>query len=189
MSGEYAAVVGDNILIQRMSDGDRDALGELYDRYSRLMVSVSIRWFGNLESAEDLVHDVFLEAWGKAHTYDPRRSSVKSWLMLRLRSRAIDRFRSLGRFQEEELSEIVSYDVEFDETFGQKIDVEILRGHFSVLNKEQIEVMESVYFFGESGPEAAVRLGIPLGTVKSRLASALRLLREAVRVSHDSGTE
>ncbi|HEY2216370.1 MAG TPA: sigma factor, partial [Solirubrobacteraceae bacterium] len=72
----------------RAAAGDRAALGLLYDRFAPSMLAVGQRILGSAREAEDLVHDVFLEAWLRARYYDPARGSVRTWLMLRLRSRA-----------------------------------------------------------------------------------------------------
>lgn len=86
----------DDALVKLLAAGDQDALAELYDRYSAMMVGVAVRLLNNNRDAEDLVHDVFIEAWQKASSFDPTRGTVRSWLMVRLRSRAADRRRTLS---------------------------------------------------------------------------------------------
>ncbi|MEZ4468804.1 MAG: sigma-70 family RNA polymerase sigma factor [bacterium] len=84
----------DTRLVLGMAQGDKSALGQLYDRHAPLLLGVALRLLGDRPEAEDLVHDVLIEAWQRADTYDPARASVRSWLLLRLRSRALDRLRS-----------------------------------------------------------------------------------------------
>ena len=81
-------------LVIAIADGDRDALASLYDIYAPIMLATAHRMMGDRREAEDVLHDVFLEVWRKAGTYDPGRAKVKTWLLLRLRSRVLDRLRS-----------------------------------------------------------------------------------------------
>src|SRR5262245_29015389 len=83
-------------LIQAVATGDRRGLGGLYDRYAPVLMALGIRMLGARREAEDLVHDVFLEVWRQAHDYDPRRGSVRTWLLMRARSRALDRRKAAG---------------------------------------------------------------------------------------------
>src|SRR5262245_39452125 len=83
----------DDSLIVVADGGDASALARLYDRYAPPLLSAGERILKNRRDAEDLLHDVFVEVWQQAGDYDPSRGSVKSWLFLRMRSRAIDRLR------------------------------------------------------------------------------------------------
>ena len=87
----------DERLIAAVAEGNRDALGELYDRFAPSMLAVALRMLGSSREAEDVVQDVFLEAWQRAAHYDRARGTVRTWLMLRLRSRTLDRLRSTAR--------------------------------------------------------------------------------------------
>lgn len=81
----------DVALMKAIVSGDRRALRELHSRYALLLLSLAELLLSNRIEAEDLLHDVFLEAWNKAHTFDPSRGEVRTWLILRLHSRARDR--------------------------------------------------------------------------------------------------
>src|SRR5688500_10353217 len=74
----------DERLIVAIAEGERDALGELYDRFSPALLGVALRMLGSTREAEDVVQDVFLEAWQRARHYDRSRGTVRTWLMLRL---------------------------------------------------------------------------------------------------------
>ncbi len=143
---------------------------------------------GNRAEAEDLVHDVLLEAWKRAETYDPQRASVKAWLMLRLRSRALDRLRSarVARHVSEEDAGLDNRAAPVGDDPGQSPDRARLGEKLGALPVAQRRVVELVYFDGLSAREAAERLGVPVGTVKSRLAAALEKLR---RVLEPAGAE
>ena len=141
------------------------------------MLGVALRILPDRQTAEDLVHDVFLEAWRLAADYEAERGSVKGWLLIRLRSRALDRRRS-GHF-----SKRSSLDDQPEKEWIQEEDPVLgpdrmaVRAALETLPAEQRRVIELGYFEGLSSSEIATELGIPLGTVKSRVASALGRLR------------
>lgn len=189
-NGAHAAGVHplDVELVRAMARGDRDGLGGLYDRYAALLCGVGIRLLGDRREAEDLVHDVYLEAWHKASSYDSTRGTVRSWLLLRMRSRCLDRRKSAGERRVDRVGDVESFDRhdgELDDggTYGG--DRERVRQVLDRLPPEQREVLELCYVAGLSGSEASSRLGVPLGTVKSRVAAALGKLRTELRVEHE----
>jgi len=168
----------DDALLAALERGEPDALAEMYDRYASLMTAIAYRLLNNRRDAEDLVHDVFLEAWQKADTYDAQRGSVRSWLMVRLRSRATDRKRTLATAR----SRSVLLDVP-DQTAGEDEVFELARqaGTHSLLESldtEQRRVVNLAYFEGLTSRDIAKRCSLPVGTVKSRLSRAIARLRE-----------
>jgi RNA polymerase sigma-70 factor (ECF subfamily) len=169
-------------LVARAAGGDRAALGILYDRFAPSMLGIGQRIVGSAREAEDLVHDVFLEAWLRARYYDPARGSVRTWLMLRLRSRALDRRRSAQRARSVELDELrfVSKTPAADLP-AQSADGRKLRGLMNALPEEQRTVLELSYFQGCTCAEIAVSLNVPLGTVKSRMSRAIAHLRGSLQ--------
>jgi RNA polymerase sigma-70 factor (ECF subfamily) len=86
----------DRDLLAAIGKGDHAALAELYDRHAPQMLAVALRILQDRRDAEDLLHDVFLEAWQKTDSYDAERGTVRTWLLMRVRSRAIDRMRTLA---------------------------------------------------------------------------------------------
>ena len=89
----------DEQLIARCADGDDAALGDIYSRYCGITLGVATKLLQSRQEAEELVHDLFLEVWQRAAAYDPSRGKVRTWILVRLRSRALDRLRSRGRRQ------------------------------------------------------------------------------------------
>ena len=169
--------------VRALVQGDQRALAELYDRYARLLMAVGQRILGSSREAEDLLHDVFLEAWRSAKDFDPRRGTVRAWLTMRMRSRALDRVRAAGRAKV-----VLHPDGQAPETAapsqGEAIgDRERIRAAVAELSEDQRPVLEMTYFQGMTGPEVADALGLPLGTVKSRLSRALKQLRAAMRTA------
>jgi RNA polymerase sigma-70 factor (ECF subfamily) len=172
--------ISDHALVAAMARGNAEALSELYDRYSGLMMAVGLRVLSNRAMTEDLVHDVFLEAWRVSATYDRARGTVKTWLLIRLRSRALDRVRSAAVSRRVDhggvdLPEPDQDPRENDPT--QRHDRLRIRRIVAQLPEVHREVIELAYFQGLSGSEISERLGLPLGTVKSRTAAGLSRLR------------
>lgn len=166
-----------------MAAGDRSAMGALYDRHASLLLGVALRLLGDRPEAEDLVHDVLLEAWQRADTYDASRASVKSWLLLRLRSRALDRLRSARLSRRAPDDELARRPAHAPEDPALQPDREGLGARVEGLPDAQHTVVRLIYFEGLSAREAAERLGVPMGTVKSRLAAGLEKLRHALGVA------
>jgi RNA polymerase sigma-70 factor, ECF subfamily len=167
-------------LVTAVVSGDRDALARLYDRHAGRLAALIARILGDGTQAEDVVHDVFVEAWHHAHEFDPRRGTVRSWLTTRARSRALDR---VGHRERGVRAHAHAYADGLVATAGAR-DVEgqhdaaILRGSLAGLPPELADVIEGAYYQGMSATELADRFSIPVGTVKSRLARAIAHLRE-----------
>ena len=169
-------------LVTAIAGGDAGALASLYDRYSGLLLAVAERIIGIRREAEDLVHDLFIEVWQRAGDYQPDRASVRTWLLIRLRSRAIDRKRSSR----------VSRSIAFEDSpiFTQASaassdylhDEPRVRAALEGLTPDHREVLLLGYFEDLSCAEIAERVGVPIGTVKSRIAAARGRLRGLLEV-------
>ncbi|HEY4158907.1 MAG TPA: sigma-70 family RNA polymerase sigma factor, partial [Polyangiaceae bacterium] len=161
--------------------GDTTAIAALYDRHARQMLGLAERIAGGRPQAEDLVHDVFVEAWRCAADYDRTRGSVKAWLLLRTRSRAIDYRKSANVART-----VVGADTLLATLADPVAEVDVadrsrLRARLAALSAEQREVLVLGYFEGLSSSEIAERIAVPIGTVKSRVAAALASLRRSLR--------
>jgi len=168
-------------LVVAVAGGDRDALAGLYDRYAGVLLGLGIKVLRNRREAEDLVHDVFLEVWRRAHSYDPSRASVRSWLLLMMRSRSLDRRKSHGFA----LSAPLEHDPRVapsSESPAVALDRARVLAALETLPEAQRAVLVLGYFEGLSSSEMAARLSLPVGTVKSRVAGAMRALREKLGV-------
>jgi len=175
--------VDDTDLVAGSAVGDNHAIAQLYDRYAPTLLAVASRMLGNKHSAEDLVHDVFIEVCRRASDYSPERGTVRTWLLMRLRSRAIDRLRSAARrrlvsSEESPVAEMVETN---NEEVDNVPDRAIVRAAIDDLPDAQKRVLESAYFKGMSASEIAEQEDVPIGTVKSRLAAALRKLRSKLQ--------
>jgi RNA polymerase sigma-70 factor, ECF subfamily len=167
----------DAALVESMAAGDRDALATLYERHCQVLLGLALRIVRERREAEDLLHDVFLEAWRCAKDFDPKRGRVRTWLAIRMRSRALDLQKSARVSRnagDAGLEHIV------DERERVTPDHTRVRSALAALGDDQRRVLELAYFDGLSCSEIATRIAIPIGTVKSRLAAAMLRLREAM---------
>jgi len=173
-SGDDAAI------IKAMANGDRGALAVLYDRYSSLLLAVGIKVMGERREAEDILHDVFLESWRQAGTFDPKRGTARTWLLLRMRSRCLDRKRSAGYSRSEPIEEAPDHSDDRAITdIDEAPDRRRVRQAVAALKGDQRAVVELSYFEGLSYSEIASRVGVPLGTIKSRMRLAVATLRSS----------
>lgn len=168
----------DQEYLEAIKAGDQQALAALYDKYAALMLRVAYRILKSRRDAEDLLHDVFLEAWRRADSYDPRRGTVRNWLLLRVRSRAIDRLRTLGAAHASLLLAGEPDGAVHKDEAAEAADHSQARRALLKLSAAQRVVIELGYFQGMSCREIAERCGIPVGTVKSRLSAAVEKLRQ-----------
>jgi len=169
-------------LMAALVRGERQALSELYDRHASVLLALSVRLVGIQAQAEELVHDVFIEAWHHARDFDATRGSVRAWLLTRTRSRALDRRAAQSR--QTQLAYRASAEAAAVAAPTQPASVDARRVHRGLgqLASELVAVIELAYFDGLSATEIAGTLQIPVGTVKSRLARALVELRECLGV-------
>lgn len=164
-------------LVRAIAAGDRGALAALYDRYAPILLGMAVRIVRDRREAEDLLHDVFLEVWRSARDYDLARGRVRTWLVVRMRSRALDVLKSARVSRRGGDPEVMERMVAEPEP-GESPDRQRVRGVLAELTGEQRQVLELAYFDGQSCSEIAAHLRIPIGTVKSRLAAGLGKLRQ-----------
>jgi RNA polymerase sigma-70 factor (ECF subfamily) len=168
--------------------GDKVALATLYDRHASVLLALGTRILSDRTLAEDVVHDVFLEAWHHARAFDAGRGSVRAWLVTRMRSRSLDRrgkVQRTARVAESAARE--SSPVVGEEMAGA--DRERVRRGVAGLPEELGTIVDFAYFEGLSASEIAARLGLPIGTVKSRLARAIATLREQIHPARETRHE
>ncbi len=170
-------------LVARMAAGDQDALARLYDETSGILYALALRILRAKEDAEEVVLDAYGKAWRLSGSFDASRGSVMTWLIMMTRSIAIDRIRS-GAARAEKTE---SLDEPHHQAPSGDLDPEIqtyfeqqrtrVRAALANLPEEQRVTIELAFFGGFSHSELAERLGVPLGTVKTRVRLGLGRLR------------
>jgi RNA polymerase sigma-70 factor (ECF subfamily) len=175
VAGDDATIDAD--LVAAIARGEQGALASLYDRHSGVLLGLAMRIVRDRREAEDLLHDVFLEAWRSAKTFDPKRGRVRTWLAIRMRSRALDLQKSarVSRNAGDAALELL-----VDDTENRSPDHARVRAALADLGPDQRRVLELAYFEGLSCTEIAERISIPVGTVKSRIAAGLDRLRNGL---------
>lgn len=174
----------DALLARRIRSGDREALGELYDRYASVALATALRVVADREQAEDLVHDTFVAVWQKIDRFDAARGSLRAWLLTIVRNRSIDRLRAtrptLGVEEADEQSLLrTGANPTWEAAIARRSAAE-LRMALADLPAEQRQAIELAYFGGNTYREIAVLTNVPLGTANGRLRLALAKLREAL---------
>ena len=160
--------------------GNEDAVRALYARYARPIFTLGLRLLGSPEAAEELTQDVFLAAWRKAARFDPNRGRLSTWLMTIAHNLAVDRLRrETGRSR----PQLVFVD-EVPDTIGADEDEALMERDVALralasLSDAERRLLARAYFGGLTAREIAEADGIPLGTVKTRLRTALIKVRRA----------
>jgi RNA polymerase sigma-70 factor (ECF subfamily) len=159
-------------LIERVRDGDESSLIIIYDRYSSLAYTLACHVLRDPSAAEDIVQDVFLQLWREPKAYDYTRGSLSGWIAMNARHRAIDSWRKHRRetpmpegFEKADLNPApAAYFPDIDKVL-------------TCLSASQRDILEVSYFGGLSHSEIALQMGLPLGTVKSKIRQALQSVR------------
>ncbi len=181
----------EQLLMQRIAQGDGEAVANLYDRFGALVYRMSIQMMPTRADAEEVVQEVFIRLWQSAERYDSSKAALVTWVMLITRRYLVDRLRRMR---------VRPQPGPFDEGWT-KTDGEMNTPDHAIMVEErqsklwkriealpdlQREVVERAYFGGKTLREIGVELDKPIGTVKSALSRALASLRD--RVQHDEGT-
>jgi RNA polymerase sigma-70 factor (ECF subfamily) len=175
----------DRDLVIRVADGDVRAFEAIYDRHSAQVFGLAMRVTGRQRAAEEATQDAFLNLWRTAEGYDPSRGTLKTWLLALVRHRSIDWLRREARH---------ALDLEIDDALlgrleaPERTDDQVLdreeshhaRQLLVGIPTEQRQVIELAYFKGLTHHEIAVKIGIPLGTVKGRNRLALTKMHQAL---------
>jgi RNA polymerase sigma-70 factor, ECF subfamily len=163
-------------LMERVRARDADAFENLYDRYHAMVYGIALRVLGDAGSAEDVTQNVFLKIWSAPDAF--RSGNLDGWLARVARNRAIDVLRSRKLRSENELSESIPDDATLEQTAMTRIDGQLARAAMNQLSDDQRSLLELGFFDGMTHDAIARKTGIPLGTVKTRIRSGLRRLRD-----------
>jgi RNA polymerase sigma-70 factor (ECF subfamily) len=170
-------------LVQSIAAGDQVALHRLYERSHRMVFTLVMRITANRETAEELTIDVFHDVWRTALRYDAANGTVLGWIMNQARSRAIDRLRFENRKKRSndgEVKPLAEPAADPHDVLELREQGAALRTALTVLTPDERQAIETTFFGGLTHAEAAARLNQPLGTIKTRIRSGLRKLRQSV---------
>jgi RNA polymerase sigma-70 factor (ECF subfamily) len=178
-------------LIQRIAVRDEVAMAELYDRTSSLVFGMARRMVRDEQAAEEVAHEVFLQVWKRACSFDPARGRASTWLLLLARSRSLDRMRATRARRDEEPLETAAAvaadtpgpDVEWAQTRRRQKISEAL----AQLSPPQRQAIAWAYYNGLSYSEVAASLGEPVGTIKTRIRLGMMRLRELLEPLNSEG--
>ncbi len=168
----------DAALIEKIIARDESALASLYDRYAGMLSALLNRILRDTQAAEEILQDIFYQLWRTAPRFDASRGSLPAWLTVIARNRAISRLRRHNPAAGEELLEnTIVLPFNLETTMAQQQLLARVRGALDALSREQRAAVELAYFEGMTHSEIARHTGDPLGTVKTRLRSAVELLK------------
>ena len=180
LSAPHAAA-SDEELMPLAQAGDVDAFASLYDRHAPSALGLLARMLSSASEAEDVLHDVFLEAWQAVREFDRRRASVRTWLLVRARSRALDRIKRRAR-EPKPFEGLAPVGVALP-ALARGTDIEqrlSVQRALDALDPSVRQALELSYYEGLTGGEIAERTGVPEGTVRSRLSRGLAALASAL---------
>jgi RNA polymerase sigma-70 factor, ECF subfamily len=176
----------DEDLVALAQRGDLEAFELIYERHKRAAYSLARRIVGSDGNADDVVQETFISVWRSIDRYDPKRASVRTWLMRIVHRRAIDGLRSQmvhlkRRADGEGVAEtIASKELTPDDRVLAKDESKTVHGALDGLPHDQRKVIELAYFNGFTHSEISEMLEIPLGTIKGRMRLGLEKMRSAL---------
>lgn len=182
-----AAANGLDDLIVRAGRGDEVAFAELYDALSPAVYGLTRRVVRDPAQAEEVTQEVFIDVWRSSPRFDPARGAARSWVLTIAHRRAVDRVRSAqASTDREQRAAQASGSRDFDEVVEAvetRLEVEAVRRCLQALTDLQREAVSLAYYGGQTYAQVATGLGIPLGTIKTRLRDGLIRLRDCLGVT------
>ena len=171
----------DEALLDRVRLHNHGAMAAIFDRYGTMVYSIALRVLKDPPAAEDVMQQILFDVWENPHRFVSGRGSFAGWLAVITRNRAVDVLRRRKPVDSIEDVAIAAAANLADEA-ERNIMMDKIRIHLERLPSEQQRPLELAYFEGLSHSEIAELTGVPLGTVKTRIRSALISLREAVQI-------
>jgi RNA polymerase sigma-70 factor (ECF subfamily) len=164
-------------IVELLHEGNDKAISLLYEHYGDTLYGVAFKVVRNEDLAQDVLQESFVKIWNKSHTYDPAKAKLFTWLFRITRNTAIDKIRSLSNKSDREIQLDVSdvYNVGKEEIRPELMD---MKKQLDKIDTKYRIVLEALFFEGMTQQEASDELGIPLGTIKSRLKIGLRELKK-----------
>ena len=183
------AHLSDEALVALIARSDESALAELYDRIGGTAYGLAYRVLRDEALAEDAVQEAFLGLWRSAGSFIPERAKASTWILTLVHRRAVDLVRREQRRRTESLEGAPEpAEGSAEEAAWLRLDRERVQTALAKLPDQQREAIELAYYGGYSQAELAERLGLPLGTIKSRMFAGLARLREVLDEADPEGS-
>ena len=169
-------------LMRQIRERRPEALSTLYNLHSTLVYSVAMRVLRDRAGAEDVTQEVFLKLWQQPDSFAEQRGSLCGWLVVVTRNRCIDRIRGSRQFENVDDLQL-SNNIDMGAEAEREMMLEKVRAVLETMPFDQRQAMDMAYFEGRTHTEIAQQTGQPLGTIKTRIRSALIAIRKALEVS------
>lgn len=178
-SADSNAAPSDLALVTAIRSADQGAMAALYDRYSSIVYAVALRVLQDTGAAEDVLQEIFMQLWRNPQAFDASRGNMPAWLAVIARHRAIDALRR--RRPDNDIADvIVSVEPDLASEADRSRAMEKVRGALQTMATSQRSALEMAYFEGLTHSEIAEKTGEPLGTIKTRIRTALLSLRKVL---------
>lgn len=183
-------------VLQRMGQGDHAALAKAYDLIGGAVFSLAVRMMRDRQAAEDVTQDIFIQVWRQSAGFDTARGSAEAWIMMIARSRILDRLRSRAAGVQiksvgDSLPDAPAAEDWPDDTAISREEAVAVRAALRELPDDQRIAVELAFFDGLTHTQVSEKLGVPLGTIKTRIRLGLLRIRDhlAPVINTDGGTE
>ena len=173
----------ENNLVSALKSKDQEAFRFLYDQYAAALFGVIKRIVVAPDLSEEVLHDAFVKIWENAHSYQPQKGRLFTWMLNICRNLAIDKIRSRNYKEARKTDQVADnvYIIDHQGHTKQNIEDIGVKELLSTLGDDQRLVIELLYFKGYTQSEIAEEYDIPLGTVKTRTRAALKQLRKLLK--------
>jgi RNA polymerase sigma-70 factor (ECF subfamily) len=171
-------------LVALLKNGDESSFAYLYDHYSGALYGIIFRMLNNEQLAEDVLQEAFVKIWNNFSSYDPSKGRLFTWMLNITRNLSIDTMRAKSYKKQSKIqsSEIIVDHPSSNINENDKFDMLGVREKVTLLKKNQKQIIDLAYFEGFTQVEISERLGIPLGTVKTRMRTAVLELKKLLQV-------
>jgi RNA polymerase sigma factor (sigma-70 family) len=191
--GKDLTHLSDEALVALVARGDETALAALYDRVGRVAYGIAYRILRDDRLAEDAVQEGFLAVWRSAAEFRPERAKASTWIVTLVHRRAVDIVRREQRRRAEPLEATALQEAadpggSAEDEAWLAFERDRVQAALRMLPDAQREMLELAYYGGYSQSELAARLGVPLGTIKSRMFAGLARLREVLDDAESEGS-
>jgi RNA polymerase sigma-70 factor (ECF subfamily) len=170
-------------LVELLKQGNRQAFAVIYDNYSRALLGVVKKNIPDDEISEDVLQDAFVKIWNNRMMYDASKGRLYTWMLNIVRNTSIDYLRSRQNKMDEKIqrNDNTVHEVNRTNNVEMNIDRIGIKKIVDTLKEDQRVLIDLAYFEGYTQEELASKMGIPLGTVKTRMRAALGVLRKLIK--------